>query len=297
LYRLTAEQIAALSSETTRVDKKTGETKISVRQVGEKTASSIMRSIEESKNRGLAAVLGSIGARFLGITNGRKLAAWASDIATLQSATIDDLRRALRDADESTDGEKSLLTLAGLIHEALAVTQTLLPATDVEQRLGTIKPQPVLSRRLNEARMDLLVSRFASVEELDAASVDEITAALRPNARTAEVIYDFFQSHAGRSVFEQLVSLGVRLVDAVSPGNESKLLAGKSIVVTGTLERFGRAEIEDLIVSLGGKPSASVSKKTAFVVAGANAGSKLDKAIELGVEVIDENEFAKRIKL
>ena len=71
-------------------------------------------------------------------------------------------------------------------------------------------------------------------------------------------------------------------------------LAGKTIVVTGTLEKFDRKQIEDIIVNLGGKASGSVSKKTSFLIAGENAGSKLDKAKELKVEVISEKEFIER---
>ena len=70
-------------------------------------------------------------------------------------------------------------------------------------------------------------------------------------------------------------------------------LTGKTVVVTGTLENFGRKEIEKLIKDLGGKPTASVSKKTDYVVAGENAGSKLDKARKLGVSVLDESAFLK----
>ena len=71
--------------------------------------------------------------------------------------------------------------------------------------------------------------------------------------------------------------------------------AGLSIVATGSLQQFTRDEIEEAIISNGGKAASSVSKKTAFVVAGANAGSKLAKAEELGVEVIDEDEFLRRL--
>jgi len=71
-------------------------------------------------------------------------------------------------------------------------------------------------------------------------------------------------------------------------------LAGKTVVVTGSLEHYSRKEIEGLIKELGGKSAGSVSKKTAFVVAGADPGSKLAKARSLGVEVIDEEEFRKR---
>jgi len=72
-------------------------------------------------------------------------------------------------------------------------------------------------------------------------------------------------------------------------------LAGQTIVVTGTLQKLQRDEIERLIVRLGGKASGSVSKKTAFVVAGDKAGSKLDKAKELGIPVLTEDEFLARI--
>ena len=73
------------------------------------------------------------------------------------------------------------------------------------------------------------------------------------------------------------------------------LLAGKTLVVTGTLKNYGRKDIEDLIKSLGGKAAGSVSKKTDYVVAGDEAGSKLDKAKELGVPVLTEAEFEKLI--
>jgi DNA ligase (NAD+) len=72
-------------------------------------------------------------------------------------------------------------------------------------------------------------------------------------------------------------------------------LAGQTVVVTGTLTKFGRTEIEELIVKLGGKASGSVSKKTSFLVAGENAGSKLDKAKELNVPVLTEAEFLAKI--
>ena len=76
----------------------------------------------------------------------------------------------------------------------------------------------------------------------------------------------------------------------------SDVLAGKTVVVTGTLSRYGRKEMEELIVSHGGKASSSVSKKTSFVIAGENAGSKLEKARSLGIPVLTEEEFEEMIK-
>ena len=76
----------------------------------------------------------------------------------------------------------------------------------------------------------------------------------------------------------------------------SDVLSGMSIVVTGTLENYTRQQIEQMVKDHGGKTSSSVSKKTAFLVAGSNAGSKLDKANQLGIEVINEDQFILRIK-
>ena len=85
-------------------------------------------------------------------------------------------------------------------------------------------------------------------------------------------------------------------MEVVKPEAAADLpLAGKTVVVTGTLAKFDRQTIEELIVKTGGKAAGSVSKKTDFLVAGEKAGSKLDKAKELGVKVITEEEFEKLI--
>jgi DNA ligase (NAD+) len=89
--------------------------------------------------------------------------------------------------------------------------------------------------------------------------------------------------------------VGVDPKMAKPAGGGAQPLAGQTVVVTGTLPTLDRKQIEDLIVQLGGKASGSVSKKTSFVVAGENAGSKLDKAKELGVQVLDEAGFLKKV--
>src|SRR5207248_8988700 len=91
------------------------------------------------------------------------------------------------------------------------------------------------------------------------------------------------------------VGVNPTLEKVAAKSNADLPLAGQTIVVTGTLQKLQRDEIERLIVRLGGKASGSVSKKTAFVVAGEKAGSKLDKAKELGVPVLTEGEFLDKI--
>jgi DNA ligase (NAD+) len=92
----------------------------------------------------------------------------------------------------------------------------------------------------------------------------------------------------------RLANAGVNMTQPKKKTATDSPLAGKTVVVTGTLASMGRKEAQDLIKSLGGKPTGSVSKKTDLVVAGESPGSKFDKAQSLGIETIDEAEFLKR---
>ena len=106
-------------------------------------------------------------------------------------------------------------------------------------------------------------------------------------------IVEYFSFEENRRMISKLLEAGITPseIERVSDG----ILSGKTVVVTGTLETLSRKEAENLIVSLGGTAASSVSKKTAFVVAGEAAGSKLTKAQQLGIEVLTETEFLQRI--
>ena len=101
---------------------------------------------------------------------------------------------------------------------------------------------------------------------------------------------NFLSSDYGRAIIADLTALGVKMEadQAVTAGDA---LAGKTLVVTGTLSKYTRDEIQQLIRQHGGKASSSVSAKTDYVIAGENAGSKLAKAEKLGVKVLSEDEF------
>src|SRR5262249_35579445 len=114
--------------------------------------------------------------------------------------------------------------------------------------------------------------------------------------KRAESIYKFFHSPSGEKLVAELRELGVKMTEDVRPVQAGTgPLAGKTVVVTGTLAKYGRAGIGELMHNLGGKAADSVSKKTDYVVAGEKAGSKLDKAKALGVKVLTETEFDKLI--
>jgi DNA ligase (NAD+) len=137
----------------------------------------------------------------------------------------------------------------------------------------------------------LLAENFGSLEALAEASQEELSAVNGVGEVIAESVYNFFHNPASMDAIEQLKSEGIdpKMKKVAKPADLP--LAGQTIVVTGTLEKYKRPEIEELIVKLGGRAAKSVSKKTSFVVAGTDAGSKLDKARELSVPVRTEEEF------
>ena len=111
----------------------------------------------------------------------------------------------------------------------------------------------------------------------------------------AKSVYEYFRNEKNRAVINELLAAGVK--PKRPRAKRADKLAGKTIVVTGTLENFTRQRAEYAIRQAGGKPSLSVSKKTDFVLAGKEPGSKLDKAQNLGVEVINEKQFLEMLGL
>jgi DNA ligase (NAD+) len=137
----------------------------------------------------------------------------------------------------------------------------------------------------------VLASHFRSLDALEAASEEELSEVNEVGTIIASSVYEFLHSDAGKHLLGELRGVGI---DTTAPRDESATsgkLAGKTFVVTGTLEKYGRDEIEALIVRHGGRASGSVSKSTDYVVAGEKAGSKLEKAQKLGVPVLSEAEF------
>ncbi len=140
-----------------------------------------------------------------------------------------------------------------------------------------------------------ITEHFDTLEKLQAASLQDIDDVPNIGEVVAKSLYDFLQSDAGKKTLAELKSLGLKTSEPKAVRSGPQPLAGKTIVVTGTLQKFSRGEIKKKIEDLGGKATDSVSKTTSFLVAGEDAGSKLDKAKKLGVEVITEEEFIKRI--
>jgi len=146
-------------------------------------------------------------------------------------------------------------------------------------------------RMVGERTAQFLAEHFGSMESLENASVEELQNVGEVGPKIAESIAEFFGNAANRKLVERLGKAGLRMHGEKK--ERGTKLAGKTFVLTGTLAKYTRDEAKKLIEDAGGKVSGSVSKKTDYVVAGTDAGSKLDKAKELGVPVIDEKEMEK----
>src|SRR5205085_981635 len=131
---------------------------------------------------------------------------------------------------------------------------------------------------------------LANATEEQLASVHEIGEII------ADSVHDFFHNKAGQETVEHLKQVGLSPTMEKPVAHTKLPLAGQTIVVTGTLPTLGRTEIEEMIVKLGGKSAGSVSKKTSFLIAGESAGSKLEKAKQLGVPILTEADFLARIR-
>jgi DNA ligase (NAD+) len=147
-----------------------------------------------------------------------------------------------------------------------------------------------------DSMADELAQAFGNIDDLVNASEERLSQVEGFGPERARSVYEYVQSPAGRQLIDEFRDLGLKLTETKRkrPAGSADL-TGKTVVVTGTLVHFQREEIEALIRRLGGKPSGSVSKKTDFVVAGEKAGSKLEKAKQLGVPVLTEAEFEKMI--
>jgi DNA ligase (NAD+) len=146
-------------------------------------------------------------------------------------------------------------------------------------------------RQVGETTAKDLARHFGSLARLLDAPVEQLLAVNDVGPIVAHSIHTFFQQPHNREVLQALRDAGITWPenDDAADASMPRPLAGKTLVLTGTLPTLGRDAAKDLIEAAGGKVSGSVSKKTHYVVAGAEAGSKLDKARELGVAVIDED--------
>jgi DNA ligase (NAD+) len=152
-------------------------------------------------------------------------------------------------------------------------------------------------RYVAKLNAELLTAAFPTVDQLAAASVDDLEAVYGIGLEIAQSVWQWFRVEANQTLITRLQAQGLQFSQVVSDDSttaetkEAQALAGKTFVVTGTLPTLSRKEAEALIKNAGGKVSSSVSKKTDYIVVGEEAGSKLAKAEELGIPILSEEEL------
>ena len=144
-------------------------------------------------------------------------------------------------------------------------------------------------RHVGQKTGKVLAKRFKTMDALMTASVEELTTVDDIGLTTAESIVNWFSLSKSKELIEKLKAAGVNM-ESLEKVLDNRF-EGKTFVLTGALSRFARDKASELIESLGGKTSSSVSKKTSYVVVGEDAGSKLRKAQELGITILNEEEF------
>lgn len=140
-----------------------------------------------------------------------------------------------------------------------------------------------------------LINHFHSFDDIAKATEEEIKQVADIGEISAKLVYEFFHDEENIALLNKLKEANVNMAEEKTEKTSDKF-QGLTFVLTGTLETMGRSEASEIIQSLGGKASGSVSKKTSYVIAGANAGSKLTKAESLGVKIITEQEFLAMVK-
>jgi DNA ligase (NAD+) len=179
--------------------------------------------------------------------------------------------------------------LAAMERMAEKSAQNLLTALEASKQ--TTLPRFVFGlgiRHVGEATAKELARHFGTLDAIMAASEEELLQVADVGPIVAQSIRTFFEQAHNREVVEQLRACGVRWEEGEPAARAPQVLAGKTLVLTGTFPTLKRDEAKDLLEAAGAKVAGSVSKKTDYVVAGEDAGSKLEKARELGVAVIDE---------
>lgn len=189
----------------------------------------------------------------------------------------------------------SLEQIASLKKNGTKFAQNIIDAIEESKNSDLNKVINALGiRQVGTKSAKILARKFKSMDNLINATEEELAQTQDVGEITAKSIYKFFRQEQTIDVIEKLKQAGVNMVAQEEAGIDNRF-EGKVFVLTGSLEEYSRQEASDIIEKFGGKTSSSVSKKTDYVLAGEEAGSKLTKAESLGVTIITEQQFKKMI--
>lgn len=296
LYKLTLEDFLEMKR---RADERDGSTPETVKagKIATKWAENLIEGIEASKQTTLARFLYALGIVHIGESTAKTLAAWLGRLEWVRNMPAAILRELPDIGAEVAGSIEAFFKQKGnrdvvdaLLKAGVALGDETDPSPRLQQKLSlAVLLEHAGINGVGRRNAELLASHFPTIDKLRGGGLAHwITAGLSQNA-AANLDEYLSDPHRLAALQEAEVAMH-RLLDAIPKHAtvESLPLSGQTVVLTGTLSNLGRDEAKEKLEALGAKVAGSVSKKTSFVVAGEAAGSKLDKAQELGVDVWDE---------
>jgi len=296
LYKLTQGDLLDMKRRANERDGTTPET-VKAGKIATKWADNLIEAIDASRRTTLDRFLYALGITHVGESTAKALSQWFGDLATVRRLPWPILKlvpdigtevaRAIDAFFEQAGNQK---VIDDLLARGVAITDAHAPSPKLRAALGiaSVFAQAEIPR-LTAKRAEQLAQAIDSIDGVFSVGDGKLAGAgLPPDTRAA--LQTFIESTEGSHLLRRVAAAHARLLGALPESAETAALAleGQSIVLTGTLESLTRDEAKVKLEALGAKVAGSVSKKTSFVVAGREAGSKLDKANELGVEVWDE---------
>lgn len=295
LYRLTLDDLLQMKR---RADEDEGITPETVKagKVASKWAENLLQAIAASRQPPLARLLFALGIRHVGESTAKTLADWLGALVLIRRApaalfaALPDIGGVVAQSLADFFAEENNEAALDALLQYVAPADEHAPSAKLAERL---EPTVLLARlnipRLTEVRSQQLATQISGLEQLTRMERRQLLMLQLP-AEVINALADWLDEASNRSALQQLAELRTEILHSLPQDTASAhpLFDSKTFVLTGTLPTLSRDQAKALIEAAGGKVAGSVSKKTHFVVAGADAGSKLTKAQELGVAVLDE---------
>ncbi len=301
LYALTLDDLLDMKR---RTDERNGTTPETVKagKIATKWAENLIASIDKSRDTTLERFLYGLGITHVGESTAKALAEWFGNLdlirrmpwplAKLVPDVGGEVARAIDDFFAQSGNQE---VVDELLERGISIGNSHAPSAKLAQQLhlASVLEQMEIPR-MTSKRAEQVASGFRSLDDIPAADESALDAIGLP-AETAAALHEFLARDEGRSLWKRCAEMMQRLADTVTtaPKVEIGVLEDKTVVLTGALSTLTRDEAKQRLEALGAKVAGSVSKKTNFVVAGESAGSKLDKATELGIDIWDEAKLLK----